>query len=279
MEIESMNTHDSHNGFSTQGEQAIRGRSTSEIEMAVYRNSPPEQERTSDLINILPKGLDSVLDVGARDGYLSRLLTEHFAKVTALDLEKPAIAHDRITSVKGNVTRLEFADNSFDVVVCVEVLEHIPGKGLEQACRELSRVAKSHVVIGVPYRQDTRAGRTTCQTCGRKNPPWGHVNVFDEQRLAEIFHPLRRLSATFVGSSRSQTNALSAWLMDVAGNPWGTYDQEESCIYCGQEVGRPAERSLPQKVCSRLAISLNAVQARFISAQPNWIHAVFKKEN
>ena len=36
----------------------------------------------------------------------------------------------------------------FDVVLCVEVLEHIPGKGLEQACRELSRVAKSHVVIG-----------------------------------------------------------------------------------------------------------------------------------
>src|SRR5262249_23492481 len=73
------------------------------------------------------------------------------------------------------------------------------------------------------------------------------------------------------------TNALSSWLMDVAGNPWGTYDQEEVCIHCGQEIGKPAERNLAQKLCSRLAFSLNAAQSRFISARPNWIHMVFYK--
>jgi len=277
MEIESARTHDVYDGHSTQGIHAIGRRSASKVEMAAYRNTPLEQERISDLMNIIPKGKDSVLDVGARDGYLSRLLTEHFTSVTALDLEKPSIAHDRITCVEGNVTRLKLASGSFDVVLCVEVLEHIPGKGLEQACRELSRVAKSHVVIGAPCRQDTRLGRTTCQSCGRSNPPWGHVNVFDERRLTELFLPLRKVGVTFVGSSRSQTNALSSWLMDVAGNPWGTYDQEEVCIYCGQEIGKPAERNLAQKLCSRLAFSLNAEQARFISARPNWIHMVFNK--
>ncbi len=280
MEIESAHTHDVYDGHSTRGIQAIGGRSASKIEMAAYRNTPLEQERISDLMNIIPKGpegKDSVLDVGARDGYLTRLLTERFASVTALDLEKPSIAHDRITCVEGDVTRLELASGSFDVVLCAEVLEHIPGKGLEQACRELSRVAKSHVVIGVPYRQDTRVGRTTCQSCGRSNPPWGHVNVFDERRLTELFLPLQKVGMTFVGSSRSRTNALSSWLMDVAGNPWGTYDQEEVCIHCGQEIGKPSERNLAQKLCSRLAFSLNAAQSRFISARPNWIHMVFYK--
>jgi len=280
MEIESAHTHDVYDGHSTRGIQAIGGRSASKIEMAAYRNTPLEQERISDLMNIIPKGpegKDSVLDVGARDGYLTRLLTERFASVTALDLEKPSIAHDRITCVEGDVTRLELASGSFDVVLCAEVLEHIPGKGLEQACRELSRVAKSHVVIGVPYRQDTRLGRTTCQSCGRSNPPWGHVNVFDERRLTELFLPLQKVGMTFVGSSRSRTNALSSWLMDVAGNPWGTYDQEEVCIHCGQEIGKPSERNLAQKLCSRLAFSLNAAQSRFISARPNWTHMVFYK--
>jgi SAM-dependent methyltransferase len=263
--------------FSHQGMQAISGRSASEIEMSVYRNTPLEQERISDLMNVIPKGQDSVLDVGARDGYLSRLLTEHFASVTALDLEKPSIAHDRINCVEGDLTRLEFDSGSFDVALCAEVLEHIPGKGLEQACRELSRVAKSYVVIGVPYRQDTRLGRTTCQSCGRSNPPWGHVNVFDEWRLTELFLPLRLVGVTFVGSSRSRTNTLSSWLMDVAGNPWGTYDQEEACIHCGKEIGKPAKRNLAQKLCSRLAFSLYAAQSRIISARPNWIHMVFDK--
>jgi len=277
MEIESAHTPDVYDGHSTRGVQAIGESSASKIEMAAYRDTPQEQERISDFMNIIPKGHDSVLDVGARDGYLSRLLTEHFASVTALDLKKPSIAHDRITCVAGDVTRLELASDSFDVVLCAEVLEHIPGKGLEQACRELSRVAKSHVVIGVPFRQDTRLGRTTCQSCGRSNPPWGHVNVFDERRLTELFLPLRKVGVTFVGSSRSRTNALSSWLMDVAGNPWGTYDQEEVCIHCGQEIGRPAERNLTQKLWSKLAFSLNAAQSRFISARPNWIHMVFDK--
>ncbi|HEY7180312.1 MAG TPA: methyltransferase domain-containing protein [Blastocatellia bacterium] len=277
MELERARTHDVYDGHSTQGMQAISGRSASKIDMSAYRNTPLERERISDLMNIIPKEQNSVLDVGARDGCLSRLLTEHFTSVTALDLEKPSIAHDRVNCVEGDVTRLEFASDSFDVVLCAEVLEHIPGKGLERACRELSRVAKSYVVIGAPYRQDTRLGRTTCQSCGRSNPPWGHVNVFDERRLTELFLPLRQVGVTFVGSSRSRTNALSSWLMDVAGNPWGTYDQEEACIHCGQEIGKPAERNLAQKLCSRLAFSLYAAQSRFISARPNWIHMVFDK--
>lgn len=277
MEIERAHTRHVYDGHSTRGIQANGGRLTGKIEMATCRNAPPERERISDLMNIMPKGHDSVLDVGARDGFLSRLLTEHFASVTALDLEKPSIAHDRITCVEGDVTRLELASDSFDVVLCSEVLEHIPGKGLEQACRELIRVAKSHIVIGAPYRQDIRLGRATCQSCGRGNPPWGHVNVFDERRLTELFLPLRKAGVTFVGSSRSRTNALSSWLMDVAGNPWGTYDQEEVCIHCGQEIGIPAERNLAQKLCSRLAFSLNAAQSRFISARPGWIHMVFDK--
>ena len=277
MEIDSAHTHHVYDGHSTRGVQAIGGRLTGKIEMAAYRDTTLERERISDLMNIMPKGHDSVLDVGARDGNLSRLLTEHFASVTALDLEKPSIAHDRIACVEGDVTRLELASDSFDVVLCAEVLEHIPGKGLEQACCELIRVAKSHVVIGAPYRQDIRLGRTTCQSCGRGNPPWGHVNVFDERRLTELFLPLRKAGVTFVGSSRSRTNALSSWSMDVAGNPWGTYDQEEVCIHCGQDIGKPAERNLAQKLCSRLAFSLNAAQSRFISARPGWIHMVFDK--
>src|SRR5262249_46590485 len=90
MEIESAHTHDVSDGHSTRGVQAIGGSSASKIEMEAYRKTPLEQQRITDLMNIIPKGHDSVLDVGARDGYLSRLLTGHFASVTAFDLKKPS---------------------------------------------------------------------------------------------------------------------------------------------------------------------------------------------
>ncbi|HKQ79268.1 MAG TPA: class I SAM-dependent methyltransferase [Blastocatellia bacterium] len=266
-----------YDGITTRLASTDGGSESSRMAMSVYRNAPQEQDRVSDLMGVIPDGLASVLDVGARDGYLSRLLAGRFASVTALDLESPAISHDRITCVKGDVTRLEFPDNSFDVVVCAEVLEHIPPEGLELACSELSRVAGSHVVIGTPYRQDIRVGRTTCQACGRKNPPWGHVNVFDERRLERLFRPLQHVSTTFAGSNRFRTNAIAAWLMDLGGNPWGSYDQEEACIYCGSQIEMPAERSFIQKLSSRLAYLINAAQSYFVSSRPSWIHMVFNK--
>jgi len=116
-------------------------------------------------MRLLPGNLDSVLDIGARDGFISKLLAGHFPNVTALDLEEPRIDDERIRCVKGDVAGLNFPDASFDLVFCAEVIEHIPGRTLVRACGELSRGAREYLLIGVPYKQDLRAGRLTCQPC------------------------------------------------------------------------------------------------------------------
>ncbi len=54
-----------------------------------YRASEDERTRTEDLLRLLPRSRRSVLDIGARDGHFSRLLTEHFPEVTALELQRP----------------------------------------------------------------------------------------------------------------------------------------------------------------------------------------------
>ena len=241
-----------------------------------YRESDAEKARTADLVRLLPRGRRSVLDIGARDGHFSQILTEYFDEVTALDLERPDFSFQRVTTVAGDATRLQFSDNSFDCVFCAEVLEHIPN--VVQACREIGRVARHEVIIGVPYKQDTRLGRTTCRSCGRKNPPWGHVNRFDERRLARLFPGLSIGASSFVGSVRSETNPVSTMLMDMAGNPWGTYEQDEPCIYCGVKLISPAQRSILSKVCSGLAVRINRVQSLFAQAHGNWLHMFFSKD-
>ncbi len=134
-----------------------------------YRESETEKTRTADLFRLLPRGRSSVLDIGARDGHFSRLLTEYFDLVTALDLERPPFDYPRVTTVAGDVTKLQFPDSSFDCVFCAEVLEHIPD--VEQPYREIARVTRHEIVIGVPYQQESRVGRTTCRKCGGRNPP------------------------------------------------------------------------------------------------------------
>jgi SAM-dependent methyltransferase len=245
------------------------------IALSHYRNSLAEIARTRDLMAIVPKNLSTVLDIGARDGHFSQLLTQHFKSVTALDLTMPQFNFEGVHPVQGDVTRLQFPDSSFDVVFCAEVLEHVPA--IEKACSEIARVARQAIVIGVPYRQDTRLGRTTCNHCGNPNPPWGHVNIFDEHKVSHLFSRCRLIGTSFVGSTNDRTNPVSTWLMDLAGNPWGVYDQEEPCIHCGKRMSPPISRPFTKRMIASAAQRLNRLQSPFNPTHPNWIHLVFQK--
>ena len=198
--------------------------------------------------------------------------------VTALDLEQPLIDHDRIHCVKGDVTALDFSDGSFDLVFCAEVLEHIPTTYLATACHELSRVSNRYLLIGVPYEQDIRVGRTTCRLCGKCNPPWAHVNRFDECRLRTLFPACEVVNTSFVGTTKSRTNSISCFLH---GHSW----QSIRDVLPGRamralwrvKLASPPERSLLQKVFTKIAMYAMNAQAIFVKEHPNWIHVLFSK--
>jgi len=247
------------------------------IDLSVYRASEREQARIRDLFGLTPKKRINALDIGARDGFLSILLAERFSHVVALDVDEPDVIHPRVEPVKGNASRLAFEDGSFDLVICAEVLEHIPTRLLPDACREISRVPRQVVVIGVPYKQDLRCGRPTCRACDRPNPAWDRINSFDETRPRELFGAFQACRFSFVGKNNNRTNAVSAALLDFAGNPYGTYAQEEACVHCGAKLQPPAERSLLQKGAARLAFILNNFQRAYMQHGANLMHARFDK--
>ena len=239
-----------------------------------------EQQRIDDLLRLvrLISGITgSALDVGARDGRFSRHLTERYKTVLALDLQMPSIHYPGIDCVVGDVTALRFPTSSFNLVVCTEVLEHIPPRLLFKACSELSRVTNDYLLVGVPCDQDIRVGRTTCSTCFAHNPPWGHVNSFTDDSLRSMFPGMLVERESWVGQNSERTNFISSMLMDMAGNPYGTYGQEETCIRCGANLVKPLERMLPQKALAKLAFWVNGPFRMFHGSRPNWIHLLLRK--
>jgi Methyltransferase domain len=247
------------------------------IDEAGLHATEKEQSRIRDLLELTSSSGETLLDIGARDGYLSKLFADRFKRVVALDLERPDVVHPRVEPVAGDATALAYGDGAFDSIVCAEVLEHIPESSLERACREIARVARYAVVIGVPYKQDLRYGESKCQTCGKINPPWGHLNTFDEQRLEALFRGLTVARISYVGRTRERTNAISQRLMRFAGNPYGTYSQDEPCVHCGARLQPPAGRTLVQRVATKAAYTLDRVQRAFVIERADWIHVRFHK--
>ena len=82
-----------------------------------------------------------IIDVGCGTGWLSERLTAH-GNVTGTDLADEVVdrAKQRVPSasfVAGDFLEMEFGSRQFDVVVCLEVLSHVPDQG-----RFVERVAR-----------------------------------------------------------------------------------------------------------------------------------------
>ncbi len=89
----------------------------------------------------------TVLEVGVGDRVFGNFIKNN----TPVSYTSVDVAEDLHPDVVGSILKLPFPDKSFDVVCAFEVLEHLPFEEFSQAVAELSRVARTHVVISIPH--------------------------------------------------------------------------------------------------------------------------------
>ena len=96
----------------------------------------------NEIIQLRPNKL---LEVGIGTGFVTKYLKDKRINVTSLD-----IAYPLIPDVAGSVLEIPFADDTFDVVACYEVLEHLPYSDFPKALKEIYRVSRRHVALSLP---------------------------------------------------------------------------------------------------------------------------------
>jgi SAM-dependent methyltransferase len=145
----------------------------------------------------------TVLDIGSgRADFLNLIKKNH--RVTGIEINKQRVDYcNRILGqdcVKlGNLDeRLNFEDNSFDTVVCLEVLEHLEDP--ESALKELVRVSRKRVIVTVPFNEKIRY--LLCLHCAKYTPHSGHLHSFNkEDIIGTVPDNVRIVKLELIGNS------------------------------------------------------------------------------
>ena len=144
-----------------------------------------EKEVISKLCQV-KKG-DKVLEIGCGTGHFSEYFKQLGAEVTGLDTypEMLKIAKDRLKNIEinfeaGDAYKLPFADNSFDLVAMITVLEFISKP--ERALAEAFRVSRGKVFLGI-------LNRTSLLARKRKRSDkkvWQEAHFYTTEEVLEL---------------------------------------------------------------------------------------------
>ena len=101
----------------------------------------------SQLICLHEKKPQRILEVGPGNGFVSNFLKAAGYEVVTFDINE-----NLQPDVIGNLLEIEnyFDENAFDLILCAEVLEHLPFEHFENIVRQFQKISSNWVVITLP---------------------------------------------------------------------------------------------------------------------------------
>ena len=94
---------------------------------------------------VIEQNPSRILEVGKGPGMVAAALRSVGIQVVSMDMQA-----ELEPDLVGSVTQIPVADNSFDVSLCCQVLEHLPFEHFSQALGELRRVTRDALVMSLP---------------------------------------------------------------------------------------------------------------------------------
>jgi SAM-dependent methyltransferase len=121
-----------------------------------------------------------LLDIGCGQLGVAAFLPQ--VSVMGIDVDQPVASVSNFTFQQGSITALPFADRSFPLVSCIDVLEHLSPQDRERGINEMVRVASNAIVVAYPQGQLAadidEEFRRDCELHGTPFPSW----IIEHQR-------------------------------------------------------------------------------------------------
>jgi ubiquinone/menaquinone biosynthesis C-methylase UbiE/uncharacterized protein YbaR (Trm112 family) len=145
------------------------------------------------ILSLVPKDAQSILDVGCGSAWVSKSFQKSAVFVCSLDVsaENPQKAMERYPSpnhvgVVADAYHLPFSNDSFDVIIASEIIEHIEDP--KAFVTELLRVVKPNgaLIVSTPYKE--KLVYELCIHCHQMTPHNAHLHSWEESSLKALFN-------------------------------------------------------------------------------------------
>ncbi len=240
-----------------------------------YGNSPDYEELKLEVISLVPEGIETILDVGSGNGIITNALNQ-IHDLVALDISSEALKYIDCPSCLGSIVQMPFSDSSFDLVICLEVLEHLISPTFEKGLSELMRVAGEYLLIGVPYKENLAARVAKCPKCGKTFNTDTHFRSFNKiSSLTELFPSFQIQSSSLIGQLYRRTTSFGMWVQHSIAKaylPWQSYFV---CINCGFSDSNPLKHK--RSLRERVACKVNRIISLINNPIQNWLLVLLRK--
>lgn len=152
-------------------------------------NSPVFLHKNQIVLNYLKNiNKNAILDIGVGNGYIEELINKKFKNINLFAID---ISHYSINELSkkykrgfkiGNIKKIPFKGKKFNVIMTLDILEHLKTDELNRAMLEITRVLKKKgcLIISVPVNENINDSKSN-----------RHLTEFNYEKLITLLKKYR----------------------------------------------------------------------------------------
>jgi len=201
--------------------------------------------------SLMPCDVRNILDIGCGNGTITNRLATRF-QVIGVDSSREAIRHflgEKLLASSGSVP---LKDQSIDLVLLSNVLEHLPAAVFSHTVREAIRIARRYLLVVSPQNENLQFSQVKCDDCGCIYHRNYHLRSLTLTDIDRIFGQDFEMAAyTFWGEPWPQYDHRLWELKQYLADGWSRWPLAV-CPLCGGKPGAKEPNAKLEKVAMLL---------------------------
>ena len=213
------------------------------------------------LLETIPGDVKTIVDVGCGNGKITNELGKHY---DVIGVDRSSHALKSVTTKKLNCSAedIKLEDNTVDLALSSEMLEHMEDQLLLDSIAELKRISKKYIYITVPNEETIEKNLVKCGKCNTIFNKTYHLRSFDILKFNELFPEYKILNHFTFGSKVRTYNTTLGKIKHKYANPdswippnWTSKGHRITvCPTCSDEFEIPYKFSLLSYICDKINI-------------------------